>query len=528
MSAGVPTGIPEAAPRDTLSISLVWLIPMVAVVIGGWIAWRTVSERGPEITITFKSASGIEAGKTRVAYKDLEIGKVTSVVLAEDLSHVIATAALVPGADDYLTENTRFWVVRPQVSAGRITGLGTLLSGAFIGIDPVSEGEPRSHFVGLETAPVVTTAEEGSIFWLRSRTLGSFDIGAPVYYRQIAVGEVASYEITPTGEHLTIQVFVRAPHDARVQSNTRFWNASGLDVSIDAKGVRGETASIVSMLIGGIAFDNHDPENLGQEVDSDHVFTLYPNRRESEQPVYTIRRRYLLYFDNSVQGLTPGAPVVFRGIKIGRVLEVNLELDPTTYVVQVPVVIELEPERLHISDFDPAGALGRVERLVANGMRAQLGRGNLLTGGLLVELDLHEGVRPASLVLGGRYPELPTIPAPLAEITASVSGVLAKIDGMPLEEIGRDMQGSMAELRQMLSRVNELTSEFNSATLPALNSTLTSVDQTVSNLDGLLAKDAPLATELREALEDVGEAARSIRLLADYLEQHPEALIRGK
>jgi paraquat-inducible protein B len=220
--------------------------------------------------------------------------------------------------------------------------------------------------------------------------------------------------------------------------------------------------------------------------------------------------------------------VVFRGIRIGRVLEVSLELDPTTYVVRVPVVIELEPERLHISDFDPAGALGRVERLVANGMRAQLGRGNLLTGGLLVELDLHEGARPASLVLGGRYPELPTIPAPLAEITASVAGVLAKIDGMPLEEIGRDMQGSMAELRQMLSRVNELTSEFNSATLPALNSTLMSVDQTVSNLDGLLAKDAPLATELRKALEDVGQAARSIRLLADYLEQHPEALIRGK
>ncbi len=524
----VPDAVPQAAPRNPTSLSLIWFIPLMAVLIGAWIAFQAISERGPTITISFKSAEGIEAGKTKVAYKDLQIGSVTSVVLADDLSHVVATAELVPGVEDYLTENTRFWVVRPQISAGRITGLGTLISGAFIAIDPVADGESRDHFVGLETPPVVTTAEEGSLFTLRAQSLGSFDVGAPVYYREIPVGEVARYEMAPSGDFLTIQVFVQSPHDQRIRSNTRFWNASGLDVSVNAEGVSVRTASVVSMLIGGVAFENHDASDLGEEVDASHVFTLYPNRRESEQPIYTIKRRYLLHFDNSVQGLTPGAPVVFRGIRIGRVLEVTLELDPTHYEVRVPVVIEIEPERLHIPDFDPAGTLGRVERLVANGMRAQLGRGNLLTGGLQVELDLHEGVDPASLVLGGRYPELPTIPAPLEEITASVSGVLAKIDRMPLDRIGQDLQGAMAELRTMLTRVNELTSEFNTETLPSLNNTLGSVDQTVSSLDRLLAEDAPLPIELRKALEDVGDAARSVRVLADYLEQHPEALIRGK
>jgi paraquat-inducible protein B len=525
---GIPEDIPEAADRSTTSFSLVWLIPIVAVVIGGWIAFQAISQRGPTITIAFKSAEGIEAGKTKVAYKDLQIGSVTSLVLAEDLSHVVATAELVPGIEEYLTENTRFWVVRPQVSAGRITGLGTLLSGAFIAIDPVLEGEPRDHFVGLETPPVVTTSEEGSIFTLHSRNLGSFDVGAPVYYRQIPVGEVAAYEMAPNGDHIDIQVFVRAPHDERVRSNTRFWNASGLDVSVGAEGLRIETDSVVSMLIGGIAFDNHDPDDPGTVVEPDHVFQLYKNRRESEQPIYTVKRRYLLHFDSSVQGLVPGSPVVFRGIQIGRVLEVQLELDPTNYLVRVPVVIELEPERLRITDFSPAGTLGRVERLVANGMRAQLGRTSLITGGLQVELDLHEDAEPATLILGGRYPELPTIPAPLEEITASVSGVLAKIDRMPLEKIGADLQGSMAELREMLSRVNDMASDFDNETLPALNSTLSSVDETVSNLDGLLSEDAPLPNELRKALEDVGEAARSVRVLADYLEQHPEALILGK
>lgn len=520
--------IPRAAHRDPTSLSLVWLIPLIAVLIGGWIAYRAISEQGPTVTIAFESAEGIEAGKTKVAYKDLQVGSITSVVLSEDLSHVVVTAELVPGAEDYLTENTRFWVVRPQISAGRITGLGTLLSGTFIAMDPVTEGERRDHFVGLETPPVVTTAQEGTVFHLRSKELGSFDVGAPVYYRQIAVGEVSSYELSEAGDSIEIQVFVRAPHDARVRSNTRFWNASGLDVSVTAEGLRVETASVVSMLIGGVAFENHDPNNPGGPVDPDHVFQLYSSRRESEQPIYTLKRRYLLYFDHSVQGLSPQSPVVFRGIKIGRVLEVSLELDPTHYVVRVPVVVEIEPERLHIADADPSDTRSRVERLVTNGMRARLGRGNLFTGALQVELDLHPDAPPATLVLGGRYPELPTVPAPLDEITASVSGLVAKLDRMPLERIGQDLQGSMAELRQMLEQVNGLASQFDSETLPSLNSTLASVDETVNNLDQLLAEDAPLAIELRKAVQDFGEAARSVRLLADYLEQHPEALIRGK
>ena len=218
---GVPQGVPEAVVRDGSSFSLVWVIPLVAVLIGGWIGWRALSEQGPTVTIEFKSASGLEAGKTRVAYKDLQMGEVKSIVLSEDISHVVVTAELVPGAENFLTENTRFWVVRPQVSAGRISGLGTILSGAYIAIDPVREGEYQEHFVGLETPPVVTTSEEGALFTLRSTELGSVDVGTPVYYHQIQVGEVAAYEMDASGEYITTQVFVREPHDARVRSEPR-------------------------------------------------------------------------------------------------------------------------------------------------------------------------------------------------------------------------------------------------------------------------------------------------------------------
>jgi len=525
---GVPANVPQAVVREGNGISLVWVIPLVAIVIGAWIAFRAISEQGPVVTIEFKSVEGIEAGKTRVAFKDLQVGRVTSINLARDLSHVVVTAELSPDLADHLTENTRFWIVRPQVTAGRITGLTTLLSGSYLAIDPVGDGDARDHFVGLDTPPVVTTSQEGSIFTLRSAELGSIDIGAPVYFRQVQVGEVATYEMDPSGQFITTQVFIRAPHDARVRSNTRFWNASGLDVTIDAEGVRVRSASLVSMLIGGIAFDNPDPSEPGVAVDESTIFTLFASQEQSEQPVYSIRQRYLLHFKTSVQGLAPRAPVVFRGIKIGRVVEVKLQLDPGTYEVRVPVVIEVEPQRLEIPDLDQQGARGRIQRLVANGLRAQLGRGNLLTGGLQVEFDVHTDAVPARVVLGGRYPELPTIPAPLEEITASVSGVLAKIERLPLDQIGRDLSASLVELRDVLKETNQLASGFNETLLPALSETLDRLDSTVGSLDAMLAEDAPLPLELRRALQDVGEAARSVRVLSDYLEQHPEALIRGR
>ena len=526
---GLPSGLPTPAPREGSSFSLVWVIPIVAVVIGGWIAFRAISEQGPTITIAFKSAEGIEAGQTKVAYKDLQVGRITNVDLAEDLSHVIATAELVPGAYRYLKEGTRFWVVRPQISAGRITGLGTLLSGAYIAMDPVTEGEDQESFIGLETPPVVTTAEEGTVYTLMSKELGSIDVGAPVYYREIAVGEVASYEMDAETDKLKIQVFIRAPHDARVRSNTRFWNVSGFDVTVNAQGLRIETASVVSMLIGGIAFENHDPDRLGEAVEEFHVFPLDPSRRASAQPRYDEKSRFRLYFDeDSVEGLSRDSPVVFRGVQVGRVLEVSLELDPGRYEVRVPVEIEIEPGRLALRDQDPPDRSGWVEQLVEYGMRAQLQRGNLLTGGLQVALDLHPDAPRASVVIGPDYKELPTLPAGLDALTASLGGVVAKIDAMPLESIGRDLQGSLAELRTVLVEFKGIAEGMNGETLPALNSTLTSVDSTVTNLDQLLADDAPLALELRKAMRDVGEAARSVRVLADYLEQHPESLIQGK
>ena len=248
--------MPEAVVQTRSRISLVWLIPLVAAAIGAWLAYKAYSEQGPEIAISFKTAEGLQAGKTKLRYKQVEFGVVERIELSPDISKVIVTARLEKGSEKFLTDKTRFWVERARVSAGSVQGLGTLLGGAYIGIDPVATGKPTNEFTGLEVPPVVTAGEPGRHFMLHAKELGSVEVGAPVYFRQIRVGEVVSYVLDDSGASVDIQIFVEAPHDQRVRENTRFWNASGVNVSLGAGGLQIDTASLTSILIGGIAFEN--------------------------------------------------------------------------------------------------------------------------------------------------------------------------------------------------------------------------------------------------------------------------------
>ena len=252
---------PEAIVKEKKQFSIVWLVPLVALLIGGWLAFKAISEKGPTITITFETAEGLEAGKTKIKYKNVDVGQVESITLAKGGSHVIVTAEMVHGAEDHITENTRFWVERARVSGGGAAGLGTLFAGAYIGLDLGDPGgKPTLSFKGLEIPPVVTTGLPGRHFLLRATKLGSLNIGSPIYYRQIKVGDVVAFKLDEDGRHVDIKIFIHAPHHEVVFQNTRFWNASGVDVSVDASGIRVDTASFLSIMIGGVAFDT--PANL--------------------------------------------------------------------------------------------------------------------------------------------------------------------------------------------------------------------------------------------------------------------------
>ena len=520
-STGSSGGVRDAVVEQRSRLSLVWVIPIVAALVGAWLTYHTFSQRGPAVTINFESAEGLEAGKTKVKYKDVEIGAVESIELSEDLSHVIVTARLVKSAKGYLREGTRFWVVRAQVSAGHVTGLSTLFSGAYIGIDPAFEGESRSIFEGLETPPVVTSDEEGSLFTLHTTEPRPIEVGSPVYYHAIEVGQVASYELDESGRFTRTKIFVEAPHDKRVQRNTKFWIASGVDMSLSADGIQIDTVSITSLLIGGIAFDTPRGRDLSGPIEDGTVFTLYKNRIATTEPVLTTGNRFLLNFEQSVGGLTVGAPVEFRGIKIGEVTDVRLIYDLSTATPRIPVMIELYPELIEFTGQDSGTPAERWKNMVARGMRAQLQTGNLLTGALLVGLDFHPDAAPAEIIMSGSVPELPTIPSPIEALKVGLAQFVNRLSSMPLEQIG-------ANLNQTLKELSTLSKALNQEMMPSLVATLTEAERALASADSLIAPDSDASVELRRLLFELADAAKAVRRLAEQLEEHPESLIRGK
>lgn len=514
--------VPESrtVAKRQRGFSLVWIIPIVAAVAGTWIAVTRVLSEGPKITITFDSAEGLEAGKTKIQYKGVDIGTLTTIRLSRDHQRVIATVQMAPRTEGFLVEDTQFWVVRPRISGANVTGLGTLISGAFIGMEIGDSKESKRDFVALETQPVITGGEPGRFFILKTPDLGSLDTGTPVFFRRLQVGQISSYQLDEDGQAFTLKIFVRAPYDRYVTPNTRFWQASGIDVSLSAAGLTVQTQSLLSILIGGVAFETPVNDTVLPAARANMAFVLYDTRREAFEPPARYPQTYQLIFNQSVRGLAPGAPVDFRGIQIGEVAEIQAQINMKDLTFSVPVIIHLDPQRLGVKmhDFKPGIDLAAMRRkfidsLVAHGVRAQLQTGNLLTGSVYVALDFFPGAPPATVDWSQRPVQLPTIPGQLEATEASIEEVIEKINKMPLKQIGDNLQRTLADL---------------DLTLVSARGTLVSARGTLDNANTLVAPDSLQSQELDSTLQEIRRAARSIRVLADYLERHPEALIRGK
>jgi len=536
-----------AAPviKKRRSISIVWVVPLVALIIGGWLAYKALTEKGPTITISFQSADGLEANKTKIKYKDVEVGKVTTIDLSDDLSHVTVTAEMEPAAKHYLTDKTRFWVVRARVTASQVTGLGTLFSGAYIGIEPGVGGKDQRHFKGLEKEPIVTGETKGRRFTLAGSRLGSLNPGSPIYFRQIQVGQVVDYQLADSGENVSIQIFINNPYQHFVRENTRFWLASGLDVELTANGLRVDTESVVSLLIGGVAFTTFSHEDPGPEAKEDTRFDLYETYEKARDDRYTIKRIFVIEFKDSVRGLSIGAPVEFRGLQIGAVTDIELQANYDKMDFTVPVRVVLEPERLNLSAPQDMGKeLERWQRLLDKGLRAQLNTGSLLTGQLYIKLEFFEDAPPVKLSYNKGLPVIPSMPAATQEILRGITRIVKKLEQLPLEAIGRDLQHTMAgmdrlvngpdlrdsvkSLRSILAELESTTQKLNADTVPRVNAALTEMENVLKELDGWVSTDAPLQGDLQHTLKELADAARAVKELADMLDRHPEALIQGK
>lgn len=513
----------DAALNKKPALPLVWLLPICAFIVSAWLIYKSASEKGPVITIDFPTAEGLEVDKTKIRYLDVEIGKVTDIMINQDSQTIQVTAQMHRSAENYLNQNTSFWVVRPQVGLAGISGLNTILSGAYIEVKP-GDGPHQHHFTGLPTAPVLKTDAEGRRFVLETTDLGSLGPHTQINFHGITVGEVLTQELSANADSIRLSVFIKAPYDQFVRKNTRFWKDSGVDMSAGADGFKVRTGPLVSMLSGGIAFRTPPSDTLKDLQPEFALFHLYDNYQLSTQIEYRNTLKYVMYFNGSVRGLTEGAPVQLRGIPIGKVTGINLELDAKTADIRIPVTVDLEPDRIQEINKQPnVSNQDMIARLIQKGLRAQLQTGSLLTGQLLVDLDFHPGNKITPHAHNGRFQEFPTIPSSLDQFTHSAQTIMDKIAKLPLEQLTAEATTTLKALQTSSKAANSL--------LTGATKTMNSADQTLNTADHLLHSLEPGSStrlELDKLLLELNQSANSIKQLSDYLEQHPEALLRGK
>ncbi|MGR2706272.1 mammalian cell entry protein [Pseudomonas sp. IB20] len=526
-SAGTP-----AIKTRRFSVSLVWIVPIVAVLVGISLVVHNVLQQGPTITLNFKTGSGLVANKTEVKYRNVVIGQVSDVALSDDQKSVNATIKLAKQAESFTREDSKFWVVRPRIGAGGVSGIDTLLSGDYIGADIGQSDTRAKQFKGLENPPPITYGEPGKRFTLHTQGLGSLDIGSPVYYRKIPVGQVVAYELDAEGKGVNIEVFVHAPNDVYVTENTRFWNASGIDLSVGANGFALKTESLSSMLAGGIAFQAPPYSPNDKPADEDHAYELFDDQQSALAPPNGKGQYMVLRFDQALRGLKVGAPVEFLGVEFGKVVSINLDYDAKkrSFPINVGIVIypqllgEANTKLLQATNHDPndeAGGVRLIGTFIENGLRAQARSGSLLTGQLYIALDFFPKAEKVAFDPSLRPINIPTIPGNLEQLQEKLEGIVNKINQLPIERIAGNLDSNLVELRKGLT-------QFNAKTLPSVQNTLSDVSKTLQSANSTLAEDSPQREQLTQTLDELGRMSRSLRELSDYLGRHPESLIRGR
>jgi paraquat-inducible protein B len=543
--------LPQATARRARRVSIIWIVPFVAVAIGAWLAWDTLSKEGPTIKISFDSGEGLQAGQSQLKYKDIVFGTVKSLELAPDQTHVVVTVATTRQAEPLLTEGTVFWVVKPRLFAGNISGLETVLSGSYVGmLPPAKPGKSQRDFIGREDPPVLGANVPGRIFLLKSKRIGAVSVGSPIFFRDLNVGEVLGWDIADMAEYVTIHAFVRAPYDNYVNDETRFWNASGVSIKLGGTGVEVQMESLKALLLGGVAFETPAAQIHAAAAPEHHVFPLFADRETANAASYTRRVPAIAYFPGSVTGLAPGSEVTMHGLKVGEVTDVRLSYDAAKDAIVAPVRFEVEPERVigvgkRVFNTDAEA----VAALLKKGLRASLQSASLITGQQRVTLEFDPTAPPAEVSMDGPDYVVPsTEGGGFASLTASATELLNKVNTMPFDQIGKNLDGilqsvndtvqgaqmkkALTDLTAMIASAQSMIQRLDTKQLPelvvGLDKTLTSANKLVLSLDSGYGGNTKFNRDLDRLMVQANDAVRSIRALTDLLARHPEALIKGR
>jgi paraquat-inducible protein B len=541
-----PSALPTATPdyRATSRWNVVWFVPILALLIGGWMIWRNFSSQGPLAYVRFETADGLTAKKTEVRCRSVRVGVVKEVKLAEDFKTVITLIELFPDSGIQLRRDTSFWVVRPRVStASGVSGLDTLITGAYIELNPGSPGgEVVNHFEGLENPPATSKDILGRRIVLTTDEAGSLTAGSPIYYRGFEVGRIESrtLDLDPQGKmQVRFDAFIQDKYSSLVLDTTRFWNTSGIDVSAGADGLKLRTPSFQAMVSGGATFGPPKGIETGKPIIDGAVFTLFKGQDEAEKSAFNPTSKFVLLFDQSVRGLNKSAPVEFRGIPIGRVADISLDYLPADNTSTcIPVLIEIDPALLRreatgkTDDSDSEYLAAAVKR----GLRATLTPGSLLTGALFVAIDFFPEAKPDELVQVGEYPSIPTV---LSGLQHQLTTALNKFQSLPVEESLKKFDTAttqialaLEEIKATAAAANKLLASDEIAKLPAdLRASLAKIDKLAASLDQAVVSygpQGPLQGDMLRTLDEVRAAVRSLKSLTSAIEEQPNSLLIGR
>jgi paraquat-inducible protein B len=510
----------HAAVDRKRSFNPIWFVPIVAVAIGAWMVIYTIQSEGPEITIVLSTAEGIEEGKTKIKLHEVDIGMVSSVELGEDRKSVIVIASLEKEVADLLREDTQFWVVRPRIGKGGVSGLGTLLSGGYIQIEPGEGIKGKRDFVGLEEPPVTAAGTPGIKITLTAEKAGSVSAGDPVLFKGYRVGQVETEAFDTETKLMTYGVFIEAPYDELLTTTHRFWDVSGISVSAGADGIKVDSVALETLLIGGVEVGRPTGIEMGAPVEPGEVYKLYDNFASVNERPYRYSIEYVVRFPQSVRGLLPGAPVEYRGLPLGQVERIMLgELASGMGAngQPIPVLIRIEPGRFKLPD-SPAGVekvKATLDGAVKGGMRASLSTGNLLTGGLYVSLDYFPNAEPAEQGIYAGRTTIPTISSGLEGIAQKLTMFLDKLNKLPLED-------TVEETNNMLASIDRLVASEGIQSLPvSLDKTLTELQATLTSMSA----DSELQARLLPTITELERTLGSLRKVLDTLDEQPNSLI---
>lgn len=517
--------LPEPELRESrLQLSLIWLIPLITAIAGLVLLARAWMAAGPTITIRFDSAEDLVAGKTEVRFKHVVIGLVQKIELLDDQSGVVVEVDLVREAEHVAVEDTEFWVARVRADLGGISGFKTLVTGSYIGVNIGRSKKAQRKFDGLEKPPTVTNDQKGRRVLLSASDLGSLNVGSPVYFHRLPVGRIVGFELNANGEGVRVEAFVDTPYDRFVSPHSRFWNASGVDLTLDSSGLKLDTQSLVTMLAGGVAFETpNGPSPAGNgapPLDPEFLFPLYANQTEAlsprEGPSTAVRMR----FSESLRGLTVGAEIDAGGVVVGRVTAIELGFDPDLKRFVSDVSAELHPQRL--GNAAEGNGDEAFVRLLERGLRAQLRSGNLLTGQVYVALDFPRQPKPLKLDPAARPLQIPTASTEIDQIPVRLADIVRRLDRIPFDQIGARANDTLGAANGLVRRLDGEVAPAATQALEGLRSTLEGAQQS------LISPQAPLQQDLQHTLDEIDRAARSMRELSEYLKRNPDALIRGR